>query len=130
MKKKPELMPIKANLEEYDTIIIGSPIWAGCFAPAIRTLLETGILKDKNIAFFYTSMGGPANAKNNIKESVEIDNRLLIPIHGIANVKDDFEGVKSMIVSWIENIREQQEKGGNDMIEKVFKYSTGDEKAI
>lgn len=104
MKNKPELMPIKANLEEYDTIFLGSPIWAGSFTPAIRTLLETGILKGKKIAFFHTSMGGPGRANNKIKELVELDNELLIPIYGVANVKDKFEEIKDILSSWAKNI--------------------------
>lgn len=103
MKKKPELEPILADLNEYDTIFIGSPIWAGSFTPAIRTLLETGILKDKNIAFFYTSLGGPGKAESKIKYLVEIDNKLL-SLYGLVNVKDDFEKLKLEVLEWAKNI--------------------------
>jgi flavodoxin len=36
-KKKPELSPIDVDFDLYDTIFIGSPIWAGTYAPPIRT---------------------------------------------------------------------------------------------
>lgn len=104
-KKKPELHPIKANLQEYDTIFIGSPIWAGSFVPAIRTLLQTGILKNKNIAFFYTHEDGPGNAEDKIKESVEINNKL-ISSYGVANVKREFEGVKSLMLDWAKSVKD------------------------
>lgn len=103
MKKKPHLHSIKSNLDEYDTIFIGSPIWAGSFTPAIRTLLETGILKDKNIAFFYTSLGGPGKAESKIKESVKINNKLLSS-YGLVNVKNEFEVVKAGVLEWAKSL--------------------------
>ena len=106
MKKKPELRPIEADLDEYDTIFIGSPIWAGNFTPAIRTLLETGILKDKNIAFFYTSLGGPGKAESKIKDSVEIDNKLLSS-YGLVNVKDNFEELKDGVLEWAGKVKKE-----------------------
>ena len=103
MKIKPKLMPIKANLEEYDTIFLASPIWAVTITPAIRSLLETGILKDKKIAFFYTSMGGTNNIERKIKESVEKNNSL-ISSYGLVNVKDDFESLKDGVLDWARNV--------------------------
>lgn len=105
-KNKPELLSIKANLEEYDTIFIGSPIWAGSFTPAIRSLLETGILKDKKIALFYTSLGGPGKAESKIKESVEINNKFLSS-YGLVNVKDDFDTLKNGVLDWAKNIEKK-----------------------
>lgn len=102
-KSKPKLLPIKSNLEEYDTIFIGSPIWAGSFTPAIRTLLETDILKDKKIAFFYTSLGGDARAESKIKESVEKNNSL-ISTYRIVNVPEDFGDLKNEFLEWAKNV--------------------------
>lgn len=103
MNVKPELMPIKANLEEYDTIFIGSPIWAGSFTPTIKTLLEDGLLKNKNIAFFYTSLGAPGKAESKIKEGVNKNNNL-ISSYGLTNVEKDFENLKDGVLSWAKTI--------------------------
>ena len=103
MKIKPKLMPIKTNLEEYDTIFLGSPIWAVTLTPAIRSLLETGILKDKKIAFFYTSLGGANNIESKIEESVEKNNSL-ISSYGLVNVKENFEGLKDGLLEWARSI--------------------------
>jgi len=99
MKKKPDLMPIQANLDAYDTVLIGSPIWAGSFAPGIRTLLEGGQLKGKKVAFFYCHDGGPGKAKEKIKAAVSVHNKL-ISAYGLVRVKDDFESLKQGLVSW------------------------------
>ena len=103
MKKKPEMMPIKANLDAYDTVLIGSPIWAGSFAPAIRTLLEDGQLKDKRVAFFYCHDGGPGKAKEKIKAGVSVHNEL-ISAYGLERVKDDFESLKQGLVRWAKEL--------------------------
>ena len=55
MKIKPKLMSLTSNINEYEHIIIGSPIWAGSYVPAIKTLLENGQLTNKKISFFLLS---------------------------------------------------------------------------
>lgn len=103
MKKKPELRPIKADLNQYDTVFIGSPIWAGVFAPGIRTLLENGGLKDKRVAFFYCHDGGPGKAQEKIKAGVSIHNELLSS-YGLMRVKDAFEDQKEGVLNWAKEI--------------------------
>lgn len=105
LKRKPELMPIETDLKEYDTIFVGSPIWAGAFTPAIRTLLETGILKGKRIGFFYTSLGGPGKAEMKIQKSVNTNNTLLSS-YGLVNVGDDFEAFKDDFLAWVRSIED------------------------
>lgn len=99
MKKKPELNPIKLDLEEYDTVYLGSPIWAGTFAPAIKTLLEDEILKGKKVKFFYTHDGGPGKCEIKIKEAVN-KNNTLISSHGLTRVKDGLEPLKNDLLKW------------------------------
>jgi len=43
------------NPQDYDTIIIGAPIWAGNPIPPIRTYLQEVDLKGKRVAFFICS---------------------------------------------------------------------------
>jgi multimeric flavodoxin WrbA len=46
MKIKPKLEPINVDFQAFDVIFLGSPIWAGTYAPPIKTLLEDGIFKE------------------------------------------------------------------------------------
>ena len=57
-KKKPELEPYKFNKDDYDLIILGTPVWAGKFTPPLRTFLEDNDLTGKKIAVIATSAGG------------------------------------------------------------------------
>lgn len=66
---KSKLKEYDHNIEEYEQIVIGSPIWNGKFPPAINTVLKTLPLKDKNISFlFYSGSGEGAKALKRIKK--------------------------------------------------------------
>lgn len=54
MKTTPLLKDYEFNMDDYETIIIGTPIWSGTYAPAIRSFLEQEKLKDKLIGIFYS----------------------------------------------------------------------------
>ena len=41
--------------QDYDTIVIGSPIWAGRLIPPLRTYLNSVNLKGKRVAFYICS---------------------------------------------------------------------------
>jgi len=53
------------DLSEYNTIIIGTPVWAWTITPAIRTFIaeQEKILKEKSHAFFCT-MGGSGDEQS------------------------------------------------------------------
>lgn len=53
----PEINPLKANLSEYDTIILGTPVWWYSFAPAMHSFLKEQDLSGKNIYLFATNGG-------------------------------------------------------------------------
>lgn len=53
----PEIEPLGVNLEEYDTIILGTPVWWYTFAPAVKTFLEQNDFSGKKIYTFATNGG-------------------------------------------------------------------------
>jgi flavodoxin len=99
MKKQPEIKPISVDLKQYNKVIIGSPIWAGTFAPPIYTLFEQGLLKDKEIGYFYCHQGGAKKAADKAKEIIENNNTLLSSFSCV-NVDDNFENIKSDVLNW------------------------------
>lgn len=58
--RKPKLKEESFNLDAYDTLIIGSPIWAGTYAPPINTFLTSNQIKNKSIYLFASHGGGGA----------------------------------------------------------------------
>lgn len=53
MKTAPILRSFNIDPQDYDLIIIGTPIWGGTFAPAIRTFLTLEKFNDKKIGLYY-----------------------------------------------------------------------------
>ncbi|MHA1504904.1 MAG: flavodoxin family protein, partial [Candidatus Heimdallarchaeota archaeon] len=54
MKTAPLLKEYGISIDDYEIIIIGTPIWSGTYSPAIRSFLVQEKLKDKMIGLFYS----------------------------------------------------------------------------
>jgi flavodoxin len=54
--KKLTEIEFEKNPQDYDTIIIGSPIWAGKMIPPLRTYMNSIDLKGKRVAFFICAL--------------------------------------------------------------------------
>ena len=54
----PQLKVLPENLENYDTILIGSPNWWSTMAPPVASFLKQADLSGKTIAPFFTHGGG------------------------------------------------------------------------
>ena len=89
---RPEIKELSADIKEYDTILIGYPIWWGTCPPVIQTLLDKYDLSDKTIMPFCTSgSSGIASSVSKIKE--------LAPK---ATVTDGFRGASGATAQQIE----------------------------
>lgn len=55
---KVEIKPISSNLDEYDTIFLGFPIWGGTYALPIASFLADNSLNGKNVVTFATFGSG------------------------------------------------------------------------
>ncbi len=56
---KPPLKPLVHNPQEYDLIVIGTPVWSYTYTPPVRTFFETMSLKGKKFALFCSHGGDP-----------------------------------------------------------------------
>lgn len=73
-KAKPDLEPYSFSKDDYDMVILGSPVWAGTFAPPLRTFLDSNDLSGKKIAVIATSAGGNSDkCINNLKTAAKAD---------------------------------------------------------
>ena len=53
----PEIQPVGVDIADYDTIIIGTPVWWYTFASAMKTFLESNDCHGKRIFPFATNGG-------------------------------------------------------------------------
>lgn len=74
MGEKPKLVPYEFDVEKYDRIIVGTPVWASNFVPPIRTFLnENPSISKKKIAAFACCSGDGQKALDRLKKYIDIE---------------------------------------------------------
>lgn len=53
----PGIKPLKVDLDQYDTVILGTPVWWYTYAPAMKTFLHSADLSGKRVHPFATNGG-------------------------------------------------------------------------
>ncbi len=96
MGEKPALVPYEFNADEYDTVIIGSPVWASSVTPPINTFLgdHGEEIKGKKLAVFLCFAGGGADkAIKKLKKALGRENLAaqLILTDPLTNINNETE---------------------------------------
>ncbi len=76
MGERPKLRPYSFRPEDYDRIILGFPVWAGTFAPPIRSFVLENLeaLRGKQLAAYACEAGsGGERALQKLKKLLGID---------------------------------------------------------
>lgn len=96
-KEEPKLLPLDKNVEDYDLIFIGTPVWAWSYAPAFKSFFSNNKITDKKIALFCCHGGGKGKIFEKMKEQLE-NNEILGEIDFRDPLKrnstEDIENVK------------------------------------
>ncbi len=103
----PEIEDINIDLDKYDTIILGTPVWWYRPAPAIRTFLTKNDLMGKNIIVFATNAGWLGKTFIEIKKlcpNSNITNEMNIVFESNSS---KLETSISDIMNWIDIIKEK-----------------------
>ena len=103
MKKTPDLIDFELDLSQYDQIFVGSPIWAGTYAPPIKSFLKNSLLVNKKIYFFYTHDGGPGKVEKLAKQAIGSRNTYG-GSQGFLNVKKNFDANVEIAKIWISTL--------------------------
>ncbi|MDR2830099.1 MAG: flavodoxin [Methanobrevibacter sp.] len=94
---KTKISPEKLDLDDYDLIYIGTPVWAGKPTPAIITAINKYDFKGKNIILFATmKSSGDKKTIEKMKEKIQVRGAKVINSFSIktqsnneSNIKDD-----------------------------------------
>ncbi len=65
----PEIEPLTADLSQYDTVILGTPVWWYTCAPAVRTFLHSAALPGKRGYPFATNGGWLGHTLQDIQKA-------------------------------------------------------------
>jgi flavodoxin len=102
--KKPELIDLDVNLDQYDYLFIGTPIWAGTYAPPYNTFLSNYTIENKKIALFACHGGGGATKfYSNIKITIP-NNDFIGEIDFLDPLKGDSAKNIIKIKEWISSL--------------------------
>ena len=82
----PTLNPLQANLDDYDVIFLGYPIWFGTYATPIKTLLKEINLGGKKVVPFCTFGSGGLYSSIQDLESEQPDAEIL-PGYGVRTAR-------------------------------------------
>jgi flavodoxin len=103
-KEKPVLENKIPCLDEYDTIFIGTPIWAGSYAPPIHTFISECSINNKKVAFFACHAGGGAQKCFDKLSARFTNNTVLGKIDFVEPIKEDREKLKNQVKGWLKKI--------------------------
>lgn len=98
---KPPIQSMDILLEEYDTIILGTPVWWYTMAPAVLTFLTEADLRGKQIIPFATNAGWPGHTFQDIKKycpASEVHNEMNIEF-----LEDTLKTTRKDLDKWIES---------------------------
>ena len=99
MKEIPELEPIDLNLADYDLIILGTPVWAASYTPALRSFLEKFDLSGKKVALFCSHEGGAGLTITNLKNKLR-SSEIISSTDFLAPLKKGKEATIEKALSW------------------------------
>lgn len=103
--EKPELQPYKKDFSSYDLIIIGSPVWAGTYAPVFNTFFSDTVIKNKKIALFACYGGSEGKIFDSFKSKLE-GNEIIGQIGFKNPAKNETAKSKENAKKWIRGIVE------------------------
>lgn len=86
--KMPALKPMKLNVDDYDLIFLGFPVWFGTYANPIASLLQQIHLGGKKIVPFCTFGSGGLNTSVDELKKVLVDSEIW-PGYGVRNARLD-----------------------------------------
>ena len=106
MKHKPKLLPIDKNPNDYDLLIIGTPVWAFTFTPPLRTLFEEHPVQGKKIALFITHEGVPGKIFMHLQKLLS-NNKICAELEILSPLKKDQENKSQKIVAWANALKDK-----------------------
>ncbi len=98
----PEIRPLKADLSQYDTIILGTPVWWYTFAPAIKTFLHSTDLSGKTVYPFATNGGWIGHTFRDVQKACTGAN--VLPGLNVRFNEDKQLTAEADIQGWLRNI--------------------------
>lgn len=105
MNKKPELKPYTFDIDNYDILVLGTPVWAWTYSPAMNTFLSKELIKDKKIYLFCCHGGGKGKIFNKFENKLS-GNIIMDKIDFRDPLKHNSDACIEKTKQWAKNIIE------------------------
>lgn len=102
MKTKPEIEDFSIDIDDYENIFLGTPVWSFSITPPIRTFLDKYKLKNKDMYLFCTNEGSFGKVFKDMKESLKDNN--IISESNFKNVKTRKEEIIKEVNNWLDSL--------------------------
>ncbi len=99
----PQLYPLPVNAQEYDTIILGTPVWWYTFAPAVKSFMKSVDWKGKTVYPFATNGGWLGHTPSDMRKAMRGAD-----VQPVMNIKFEDKNLvtpESAIDEWIKGIK-------------------------
>ena len=103
MKETPALESINLNVNNYDLIILGTPVWAASYTPALKSFLEKVDLSGKKVALFCSHEGASGLTISNLKNKLA-SSEIIATIDFLAPLKKGKEAALDKAKIWINTL--------------------------
>lgn len=98
-----KIAEMKKSPEDYDLVVVGTPMWNKRITPAVRTYLRNNNFSEKRVALFCTSLGSqPKRLFKTFKELMSGCN--FVGELTITNAQKDREKTEKKISEWSKNL--------------------------
>ncbi len=96
----PDLKPFNLNLDEYEQIIIGTPVWWYTYTAPIRSFLQKHSLNGKTVRFFSTHAGANGSTFTDL-EKLAIGAKILEPRGFYTYGNFSWDTVENEVSHWL-----------------------------
>jgi flavodoxin len=104
LREKLTDIEVSKQVEGYDLVIIGTPVWAGKITPAIRKFMGTNDFKEKAVALFVTLDGNkPEKSLENMKAAITA--KRIVGEYGFIRPMGDQEKTEQQVKTWCSEIQ-------------------------
>ena len=103
--KNPKLKPLEKDIDSYDFIFLGTPVWSWNYAPILKAFFSENIIKNKKLALFCCSSGKKGKALENMKKKLS-ESEVMGEMEFIKPLKENREYIKQEVGNWVDNVLE------------------------
>lgn len=106
-RKMPEIKDITVDIDDYDVIYIGTPVWAGNMAAPMKTFFSKYKFLGKKVIVFCTAGKTIGKTLENMKK--ELDDNEIIGGTMFLDVQNKKEETEEYIKSWLDGMYKLKE---------------------